>query len=76
MIRRAAATFIFYFSKLGRFINDFLINSIYFSLDMHYYMSSQIQRRADDGIHWNPDGVRYQTIVFLTHFCLSRQLGR
>merc|ERR1712062_832968 len=43
-------------------------------LDMHYYMSSQIQRRAEDGLHWNPDGVRYQTNVFLTHFCLSRQI--
>ena len=43
---------------------------------MHYYMSSQIQRRAEDGIHWNSDGVRYQTIVFLTHFCLSRQIGK
>lgn len=41
---------------------------------MHYYMLSQIHRRATDGIHWNPDAVRMQTNIILTHYCLSRQL--
>ena len=39
---------------------------------MHYYMGTQLHRRASDGIHWNPDGVRFQVNQFLTHFCLSR----
>ena len=26
-------------------------------LDMHYYMASQIHRRAADGIHWNSEAV-------------------
>ena len=41
---------------------------------MHYYMLNQTQRRVSDGIHWNTDAVRFQVNVFLTHFCLSRQL--
>jgi len=41
-------------------------------LDMHYYMASQIHRRAADGIHWNSEAVRMQVNIFLTHFCLSR----
>jgi len=41
-------------------------------LDMHYYMSPQVHRRAADGIHWNSEAVRMQVNVFLTHFCLSR----
>ena len=44
-------------------------------LDMHYYMINQTQRRSTDGIHWNSDAVRYQTNCFLTHFCLSREIG-
>ena len=43
-------------------------------LDMHYYMCNQIHRRAADGIHWNPDAVRMQINIFLTHFCLSRNI--
>lgn len=43
-------------------------------LDMHYACHKNVYRRCGDGIHWNPDGVRYQTNVWLTHYCLSRQL--
>jgi hypothetical protein len=39
---------------------------------MHYHLYAQIHRRSDDGIHWNPDGVRFQVNVILTHLCLSR----
>ena len=44
-------------------------------LDMHYNMINQTQRRSTDGIHWNSDAVRYQTNSFLTHYCLSREIG-
>lgn len=43
-------------------------------LDMHYYMHMQIHRRAADGIHWNPDAVRMQVNILLTHYALSRDL--
>ena len=38
-------------------------------------MLSQIHRRALDGIHWNPDAVRMQVNIILTHYCLSREIG-
>ena len=42
-------------------------------LDMHYYCKDIIFRRAaGDGIHWNPDAVRYQSNILLTHYCLSQ----
>ena len=41
---------------------------------MHFYFSNQIHRRSSDGIHWNPDAVRYQVNTILTHFCLSREI--
>jgi len=43
-------------------------------LDMHYNCHKTVFRRCGDGIHWNPDGVRYQTNTWLTHYCLSRNL--
>jgi len=42
-------------------------------LDMHYHTHKCVYRRAGDGIHWNPDGVRYQTNLWLTHYCLSQE---
>ena len=27
-------------------------------LDLHYYFRNQIQRRAKDGIHWDPTGFK------------------
>ena len=45
-----------------------------FSLDMHAYMLNQIHRRSSDGIHWNPDAVRMQVNIILTHYCLSRNI--
>jgi len=41
-------------------------------LDMHYHFYHQVHRRAADGIHWNPDAVRMQTNIILTHISLSR----
>merc|ERR1712029_930622 len=43
-------------------------------LDMHFYMLTQIHRRAMDGIHWNPDAVRMQVNTIITHYCLSREI--
>eukprot|EP00095_Tigriopus_kingsejongensis_P009287 maker-scaffold175_size286436-snap-gene-1.51 protein:Tk09287 transcript:maker-scaffold175_size286436-snap-gene-1.51-mRNA-1 annotation:"FAM113A" len=44
-------------------------------IDMHYHFTHQIHRRSSDGIHWNPDAVRMQTNIVLTHLCLSRGLS-
>ena len=41
---------------------------------MHFYMLTQIHRRAMDGIHWNPDAVRMQVNTIITHYCLSREI--
>ena len=37
-------------------------------------MMSSIHRRADDGLHWQPDSIRMQTYIILTHICTSREL--
>ncbi len=42
---------------------------------MHYHFTSQVHRRASDGIHWNPDAVRMQLNIIMTHICLSRGLS-
>ena len=41
-------------------------------IDMHHHFANEIHRRAQDGVHWNPDAVRMQTNIFLTHVALSR----
>jgi len=43
-------------------------------LDMHYHCRNITFRRAGDGIHWNPDAVRFQTNLWVTHYCLSNKL--
>jgi len=43
-------------------------------LDMHYHFYHQVHRRAADGIHWNPDAVRMQSNIILTHISLARGL--
>lgn len=40
-------------------------------LDLHYYMQYQLNRRTNDGLHWEPPAVRYMTNVLLTHIALS-----
>ncbi|KAG0726411.1 PC-esterase domain-containing protein 1A [Chionoecetes opilio] len=40
-------------------------------LDLHYYMQYQLNRRTNDGLHWEPPAVRYITNILLTHFGLS-----
>ena len=42
---------------------------------MHYLMKNQAHRWANDGIHWNPDGTRFQANAILTHFCQSREIA-
>ena len=36
-------------------------------LDLHYHMRDQLQRRADDGIHWNKTAHRRISNLILTH---------
>jgi len=43
-------------------------------LDLHYHCRNIVFRRAQDGIHWNPDAVRFQTNLWLTHYCTSQKL--
>jgi hypothetical protein len=43
-------------------------------VDMHYYLLKQINRRCPDGIHWNPDAVRLQLNIVMTHICLARDM--
>jgi len=43
-------------------------------LDMHYHLKDIVFRRASDKIHWNPDAVRFQTNLWLTHYCITRKL--
>lgn len=41
-------------------------------LDMHYHLFHQALRHSSDGIHWNPDAIRMQSNVFMSHVVLSR----
>jgi len=43
-------------------------------IDMHYYLLKQINRRCPDGIHWNPDAVRLQLNIVMTHIALARDI--
>nr|CAD7430141.1 unnamed protein product [Timema monikensis] len=40
-------------------------------VDLHYYLSMQLERRANDGIHWLAVAVRFMTNILLTHIALS-----
>ncbi|XP_050698251.1 PC-esterase domain-containing protein 1B-like [Eriocheir sinensis] len=40
-------------------------------LDLHYYMQYQLNRRTNDGLHWEPPAIRYITNIILTHIALS-----
>ncbi|KAI4454728.1 sarcoma antigen ny-sar-23 [Holotrichia oblita] len=44
-------------------------------IDLHYHMKFLIDYRANDGIHWNPEAVRFITNLFLTHLTVSNGLN-
>ncbi|XP_063220941.1 PC-esterase domain-containing protein 1A-like isoform X1 [Bacillus rossius redtenbacheri] len=57
--------------EANMYARDVVANHGYDVLDLHYYFTMQIFRRAKDGIHWLPEAVRFMTNLVLTHTALS-----
>ena len=52
-------------SYAAQVIREFQLDLI----DLHYYFTHQIQRRAKDGIHWDATAHRRITNLILNHIC-------
>nr|CAD7194795.1 unnamed protein product [Timema douglasi] len=53
------------------YARDVVATHGYDIVDLHYYLSMQLERRANDGIHWLAVAVRFMTNILLTHITLS-----
>ncbi|KAG8173734.1 hypothetical protein JTE90_009169 [Oedothorax gibbosus] len=55
----------------NNFASEVVIEHGFDVVDAHYYLQHQIHRRADDGVHWKPDAVRFILNLLLSHISVA-----